>query len=392
MLKLSVVILSYNVRHFLELCLDSVELALRGIPSEIIVVDNQSSDDSCSFVKQNFPHVKLIKNQINYGFSKGNNIGVSQAKGELICLLNPDTFVAEDTFSQLLDYAERISNFGIIGPRLIDGSGRFLPESKRGVPSPRTAFFKLLGINRLFPKSSFFNAYYAPFLRENEAGEVPILVGACMLIKKKNYQELGGLDEQFFMYGEDIDLSYRLIKLGFQNFYAGTLSVVHFKGESTLKDQKYFRRFSKAMQLFYRKHFGRNLFLNFFYASGSLVLSGLKVFDGLSKIKKATAYQMIFLMGSNDEKVRQLQNVFPGCRIVPIEHHAFLEATNRLNRNGSPGLMVFDCGTSSYKVMMQMMMALKDSHVKFAFLPKSSTFILKSETSKTRGNVVKFMN
>ncbi len=387
-MKLSVVILNYNVRHFLELCLDSVEKALMGIPSEIIVVDNQSADGSCVFVKKNFPAVKLIENQENFGFSKGNNIGVSEAKGELVCLLNPDTFVAEDTFEQLLEFAAKHPDFGIIGPRLIDGSGRFLPESKRGIPFPRTAFFKLAGLNRVFPRSNFFNAYYAPFLGENEEGNVPVLVGACMLMKRTDYQALGGLDEQFFMYGEDIDLSYRFVKSGFQNYYAGKTPVVHFKGESTLKDKKYFNRFAGAMQLFYRKHFGGNLILNLLYAFGSLVLSGLKVFGGISAAKGTTGFQTIFLVGRDSHKAKLAQRIFTKGRIVFLHEKELAEMPDGLNITGISNLIVFDTETVAFKMIIRTMMALKDSGCKFAFLPKSSTFILKSETSNETGEVL----
>lgn len=389
-MKLSVVILNYNVRYFLELCLDSVEKALTGIPSEIIVVDNQSTDDSCAFVKQNFPWVKLIENQENFGFSKGNNIGVSEAKGELVCLLNPDTFVAEDTFLQLLEFAAKHPDFGIIGPRLIDGSGRFLSESKRGIPYPRVAFFKLVGLNQLFSKSNYFNAYYAPFLGENEDGKVQILVGACMLIKKSNYQNIGGLDEQFFMYGEDIDLSYRFIRSGFQNFYAGKTPIVHFKGESTLKDKKYFNRFVGAMQLFYRKHFEWNLILNLLYSLGSLVLSGLKVFRGISVFKSTTDFQTIFFAGENSHKIKLVRRIFAKGQLVFLNGKELTEIPNGLNIDGTSKLIVFDTETVAFKKIIRTMIALKDSHCKFAFLSKSSTFILKSETSSGTGEVLLF--
>ncbi len=386
-MKLSVVILNYNVRFFLELCLDSVEKALTDISSEIIVVDNQSTDDSCLFVKQNFPQVKLIENQENYGFSKGNNIGVSQAKGELICLLNPDTIVAEDTFLQLLDFAAKHPDFGIIGPKLIDGSGMFLPESKRGVPFPQTAFFKLIGLNQIFPKSTYFNTYYAPFLDENEEGEVPILVGACMLIKRKNYIDSGGLDEQFFMYGEDIDLSFRMIKSGCKNFYAGKITIIHFKGESTLKDQKYFKRFSEAMQLFYRKHFGGNFFLNQFYKTGSIALSVMKWIEVFAVAKTSSDEKPICLISQSTDKASLIRAFFPTRTVETKSTAVFLETVDSFKKMDANVLFVFDTETVAYKTMIKSMSALKDSHCEFAFLSKSSTFILKSEVSNRLGEV-----
>jgi GT2 family glycosyltransferase len=367
--------------------LDSVEKALTGISSEIIVVDNQSTDESCKFVKQNFPKVKLIENQVNYGFSKANNIGVSQAKGELICLLNPDTIVAEDTFLQLLEFAGKYPGFGVIGPKLIDGSGKFLPESKRGIPFPQTAFFKLIGLNRVFPKSTYFNAYYAPFLGEGEEGEVPVLVGACMLIKRKNYIDSGGLDEQFFMYGEDIDVSFRMIKSGYKNYYAGKTTVIHFKGESTLKDQKYFKQFSEAMQLFYRKHFGGNFFLNLLYKAGSVALSAIKLIKIPISVKNSSDEKPICLITESAGKASHIRAFYPTRTVETKCTAVFLETVDSSKKMDVNILFVFDTETVTHKIIIESMSALKDSHCEFAFLSKSSTFMLKSGVSNQSGEV-----
>ena len=213
-MQLSVIILNYNVRYFLELCVLSVQKAIQNLDAEIIVIDNNSSDDSCTMMKQRFPNIKFIQNKENSGFPKGNNIGVAQAKGEYICILNPDTVVAEDTFEKILNsqLATHNSQLGIIGCRLIDGAGNFLPESKRGIPTPWVAFTKIFGLYKLFPKSSFFNKYYAQYLAENQTGKVDILVGAFMVMKRELYNVLGGFDENCFMYADDIDLSYRALQ------------------------------------------------------------------------------------------------------------------------------------------------------------------------------------
>jgi GT2 family glycosyltransferase len=195
-MQLSVIILNYNVRYFLEQCVLSVENAIRNIDAEIIVVDNHSSDDSVAMVRSRFPNVKLIVNQDNAGFPKGNNIGVSRAKGEYICILNPDTVVAEDTFEKVLAFAESKENLGIVGVKLIDGTGKFLPESKRGIPTPWVAFTKVTGLYKSF---DVFNEYYAAHLDENQTGKVEILVGAFMLMKRELYNEVGGFDENCFM-------------------------------------------------------------------------------------------------------------------------------------------------------------------------------------------------
>ena len=197
----------------------SVQKALEGIDGEIIVIDNNSSDDSCSMMKKRFPNVQLIQNLENVGFPKGNNIGVAHAKGDYICILNPDTVVAEDTFEKVLAFAEKQKNIGIVGCKLIDGTGNFLPECKRGVPTPWVAFTKIFGLYKMLPKSSWFNKYYAQHLTENQSGEVDILVGAFMVMERVLYNELEGFDEKCFMYADDIDLSYRALLLQKQNYY-----------------------------------------------------------------------------------------------------------------------------------------------------------------------------
>ena len=268
------VILNYNVRYFLELCLKSVEAALTNIDSEIIVVDNNSSDDSCTMIKNNFPNVILIENEENTGFSKGNNIGVNKAIGKYVCILNPDTVVAEDTFVNLLKIGEEQEKLGILGCQLIDGSGNYLPESKRNIPSPSIALKKLLGKSKL---------YYANNLNPNDSGKVEILVGAFMLINRDVYNLVNGFDEDYFMYGEDIDLSYRILKKGYTNYYAGSETVIHFKGESTLRDKLYAKRFYNAMNIFYRKHFKSNVFFDFIVKVGTFVMRIIQPFQKQKK-------------------------------------------------------------------------------------------------------------
>ncbi|MBT8304049.1 MAG: glycosyltransferase family 2 protein [Bacteroidia bacterium] len=284
-MKLSIIILNYNVRHFLELCLKSVEAAVTDIEAEIIVVDNNSSDDSCQMIKSLFPDVLLIESKENTGFSRGNNIGTSHAKGEYICILNPDTVVAEDTFINLLRIADTYDELGIIGCRLIDGNGKFLQESKRNVPTPSISFKKMFG---------FSNSYYANHLQEDEIGEVYILVGAFMLLKRSIYNETSGFDEDYFMYGEDIDLSYKVIKKGLKNLYIGTETIIHFKGESTPKDIFYRKRFYDAMKIFYRKHFKKNFVLDLMISIGTKALPLLESIRTSFKDKGATKEEIIF--------------------------------------------------------------------------------------------------
>jgi len=255
-MKLSVVIVNYNVRYFLEQCLISLKAALNGIEAEIFVVDNDSSDKSVEMLRNSFQDIHLIANSENVGFSKANNQAIRQSKGEFILLLNPDTVVGEDSISKVLAFMERTSDCGALGVRMIDGSGKFLPESKRGLPRPLTSFFKMSGLSTLFPKSKIFNKYHLGYLDEHQIHRVDVLSGACMFLRKKVLNEIGLLDESFFMYGEDIDLSYRVQLGGYENYYFPKTQIIHYKGESTKKGSlNYVKVFYNAMIIFAKKHF-----------------------------------------------------------------------------------------------------------------------------------------
>jgi len=255
-MKLSVIIVNYNVEYFLEQCLQSVDKALENISSEVYVVDNISVDGSCEMVRQKFPHVHLIANQENVGFSKANNQAMRIAKGEYMLLLNPDTVVEEDTFEKVIAFMDDHPEAGGLGVKMIDGKGIFLPESKRGLPTPAVAFYKIFGLSRIFPKSKKFGRYHLGFLPEDETNEIEILAGAFMLMRKTTLDKVGLLDEDFFMYGEDIDLSWRIIQGGYKNYYFPETRIIHYKGESTKKSSvNYVFVFYNAMVIFARKHF-----------------------------------------------------------------------------------------------------------------------------------------
>lgn len=255
-MKISIIIVNYNVEYFLEQCLYSVRRALKGIEGEVYVIDNHSGDGSNRMVKRKFPEVKLIENNDNRGFSKANNQGIRLAQGEYILLLNPDTVVEDDTFKRIIDFMDEHPDAGALGVKMVDGSGNFLPESKRGLPTPGTAFYKMFGFSSLFPRSRRFSKYHLGYLDENEIHEVEILAGAFMLLRKTVLDEIGLLDETFFMYGEDIDLSYRVIKAGYKNYYYPKTRIIHYKGESTKKSSvNYVLVFYNAMVIFAKKHF-----------------------------------------------------------------------------------------------------------------------------------------
>lgn len=256
MKKLSVIIVNYNVCHFLEQALGSVFKAMAGIDGEIIVVDNNSVDKSVEMIRDKFPEVILIENKKNTGFSKANNQGIKLANGEFILLLNPDTVVEEDTFRKCIAFMESHPEAGSLGVKMLDGKGKFLPESKRGLPSPWVAFYKIFGLSRLFPKSKKFGRYHLGYLDKDQTHSVEILSGAFMFLRKSAVEKVGLLDEDYFMYGEDIDYSYRIIKAGFKNYYFADTRIIHYKGESTKKTSiNYVFIFYKAMIIFATKHF-----------------------------------------------------------------------------------------------------------------------------------------
>ena len=234
-MKLSIIIVNYNVEYFLEQCVNSVLKALSEIKGEIIVVDNCSIDGSVEMVKNKFPEVNLIENKENTGFAKANNQAIEIASGEYILLLNPDTVVEEDTFTKCLEFLDHNVDVGGLGVKMIDGKGEFLPESKRGLPTPWVAFYKIFGLSSIFRKSRKFGRYHLSYLDKNKNHQIEILSGAYMLMRKSALDKVGFLDEKFFMYGEDIDLSYRLIKAGYLNYYYSDTSIIHYKGESTKK-------------------------------------------------------------------------------------------------------------------------------------------------------------
>ncbi len=257
-MKLSIVIVNYNVKYFLEQCLHSVQNACHGIDSEIFVVDNDSVDGSVKMVKEKFPEIQLIENKDNKGFSSANNQAIRKSLGEYILLLNPDTLVEDDTLRKVIDFMDEHQDAGGLGVKMLDGKGKFLPESKRGLPSPSVAFFKVFGFSTLFPKSRLFSAYHLGYLDKDKTHVVDVLAGAFMLLRKKVLDKIGLLDEAFFMYGEDIDLSYRITKAGYKNYYYPGTRIIHYKGESTKKSSlNYVFVFYNAMIVFAKKHFSK---------------------------------------------------------------------------------------------------------------------------------------
>lgn len=255
-MKLSIIIVNYNVQFFLENCLNSVIDSIKGIEAEVFVVDNNSVDGSVEMVKTKFPSVKCIANNENLGFSKANNQAIKLAKGEYILLLNPDTVLEENTLKTCCDFLDSHPDGGGLGVKMLDGKGNFLPESKRGLPRPSVAFYKIFGLSTLFPKSKRFSQYHLGHLSKDKNHEVDVLSGAFMMLRKSVLDQIGLLDENFFMYGEDIDLSYRITQANYKNYYLADTSIIHYKGESTKKSSiNYVFVFYRAMAIFAKKHF-----------------------------------------------------------------------------------------------------------------------------------------
>lgn len=265
-MKLSIVIVNYNVKHFLQQCLFSVFNAIQKTEAEVWLVDNNSVDGSVQMVKKLFPQVKLIENKENVGFSKANNQAIKESTGKYVLLLNPDTIVEETTFEKIVDFMDKHENAGALGVKMIDGKGNFLPESKRGIPTPKVAFYKMTGLTKFFPKSKKFAKYYMGNLSPDQTNKVEILSGAFMLLRKTVLDKIGLLDETFFMYGEDIDLSYRILQEGYENYYFADTKIVHYKGESTKKGSlNYVYVFYNAMIIFAQKHFAKKKAKLFMY-------------------------------------------------------------------------------------------------------------------------------
>jgi len=370
-MQLSIIIVSYQVKPFLQLCLQSVFAAIDYLDSEVIVVDNASKDGSCDMIVSDFPEVILIENRVNLGFSKANNQGVKHAKGEYVCILNPDTVVGEDCFDRVYAFAKAQPDTGIIGVQLVDGTGKFLPECKRNLPTPSVSLNKLLGSG---------NRYYANHLSPNDTGPVAVLVGAFMFLAKEVYEAVGGFDERYFMYGEDIDLSFSVTRAGFTNYYLGDVTVIHFKGESSVKDKIYRERFYGAMQLFYDKYFKKNRI------QGWMVESSLWAAKRLARKDEGESTHIIdskkdaYLLSKDSETREQLE--------LATAKAVILKATVPQVLNNALVYMQGDYMT--YLEMIHFMTNDDVSDCAFRFIPKNCTFAIGSDDALQRGVIIDF--
>lgn len=284
-MKLTVVIVSYNVKHYLVQCLDSVMRATRDIDAEVFVVDNVSPDDSIAYAKGFFPQVHYIQNTENVGFAKANNQAINASTGEYVLLLNPDTIVAEETIKAGVDFLDKHPEAGATGTRMLNRNGSFAFESRRGIPTPITAFYKMLGLCRLFPRNHHFGHYYMRYLDEEKSAQIEVMSGAYMLLRRSALETVGLLSEDYFMYGEDIDLSYQLLTHGYENWYQPEV-MLHYKGESTNKDSlKYVHAFYNAMIIFFNKYFVKKYWYGMLLIHAAVILKGILEFFKQKSLK-----------------------------------------------------------------------------------------------------------
>ena len=415
-MKISIIIVNYNVKYFLELCLHSVLNAAHTLSVEIIVVDNQSNDESLPYLIPKFPTVHFIDAGTNLGFGKASNLGLANATGDYILFLNPDTVLPPDALMKALDFFAQNTDAGAIGVRMIDGSGAFLKESKRSLPTPLTSLYKLFGLAALFPTSTIFSKYHLGYLNENENHEVAVLSGAFMMIKKKVLNQIGSFDEQFFMYGEDIDLSYRIQKAGFKNYYVSDFTIIHFKGESTRKGSlNYVKIFYQAMSIFVQKHYTGpqkkwfNIFIHiaiWLRAAMAIVGNGIKkmgnalfilyqsIFKKLGIFKDSLSYEMpksIAVLGDEDCRSLVAHILKSKKNIILID--AFLsrhpiskqEILNAYHATHFDEIII----CVNQNIWEQMFYIIKNlpPKVSFGFLLSEAKIILRSESKNTSGDI-----
>jgi GT2 family glycosyltransferase len=377
-MDVSVIIVNYNVRYFLEQCILSLQAASQKIAAEIIVVDNNSTDESCALLKEKYPEVILVENNENVGFSKANNQGVAIAKGKYVLILNPDTLVSEEALENLLKFAKSKQNLGILCAKQMDGTGKFAPESKRGIPTPQASFYKLFGIS-----GKHSGKYYATHLTEDESGVIDVASGAFMFLKKSIYKEVNGFDEDYFMYGEDIDLSYKILHKGYQNYYYPKVKIIHYKGESTRKDSVYLKYFHEAMEIFYKKHFKLNKVYDFFMSFGIEFWYLLKYFKFKQFKEKIHLSKNVLYLGANETVINYLNNKYFLVKNETIE----INQLKKLIEMNKIDTLIFDNETYSNKQIIEVISLLKNKNVAFKIHPKNTNYIIGSTRSDSRGQV-----
>lgn len=380
-LKLSVIIVNYNVKYYLDQCIRSVLRAFEEMntPAEIIVVDNHSADGSVDYLEQRypqklFPMVRFVRSAHNLGFARANNIAIRQSRGEYVLLLNPDTIVGEDALKASVDFMDAHEDAGAVGVRMLGAQGRRAMESRRGLPTPMVSFFKMLGFCNRWPHHRLFGKYYMGYLPWDEPCQIEVVSGAYCMLRRKALDEVGLLDEDFFMYGEDIDLSYRVLKGGYHNYYL-PVDILHYKGESTQKSSfRYVHVFYEAMLIFFRKHYSGMTFLLSLPIKTAIYAKALMALVGMlsDRMRKSLGFFAPSAEGAQHYVFVGSLEMQDACREIArrlgldAEFHDSEVLEDRSEATWSEkndNVLVLDADSMSYADMLKRMSRLSDMNV-----------------------------
>ncbi len=396
--KVTVVIVSYNVKYYTEQCLNSLEKALKGIDCQVVVVDNNSKDGSAAYLSHRFRGrgVEVIDSNHNLGFARANNLAIRQTKGEYVLLLNPDTIVGEDTIRNVVDFMDSHPKSGGVGVRMQNSNGSKAPESRRGLPSPFVAFCKMAGLCSCFPGSRTFGRYYMSYLGWDEPCRIDVVSGAFFMLRRDALNRVGLLDEDFFMYGEDIDLSYRLLKGGYENWYLPQ-PMLHYKGESTHKSSfRYVHVFYRAMLIFFRKHYGHLSFCIslpiklaiYFKALLALVkmqCDGMRKFLALSRNTPCATYVFVGgqpMIDACASISRRKGLTARYCREIERAAEVIAKLGEEID-DKAVAYVVFDTSTFSYSDMLALMAANRRKNIQMGtYSCRNRIIITLNETIK----------
>ena len=373
----------------MEQCLCSLQRAIKNFEAEVIVIDNCSADGSMEYLKPRFNWVQFIQNEKNAGFAKANNKALAMCNGRYILFLNPDTLLAEHTLEACMEIFSKNQQCGAIGLRMLDGNGHFLAESKRSIPAAGNTFYKLAGFAAAFPHSKIFNNYALGNLSPEKMYPVPVLSGAYMMVQKKLLDETGGFDETYFMYGEDIDLSYRLLQTGYENIYAGHIPMIHFKGESTNKNQAdYARRFYGAMDIFVSKHYAgktgmlKKMFLRTGILSASLMFKMKLLFAPKAQNSISRDEAVTYYLTGDAEGIAESHSILLNAGI-DVDRISTLRTLTNHKKQTNNSAIVFCIGSFTLEDAMHFM---QDSYsIQYYFHYKGSNSIIGSNDKKSAG-------
>ena len=398
-MKLCVVIVNYNVRHYLEQCLLSLQIALENLDAEVYVVDNHSKDGSVEYLQPRFRSVKFITSQHNLGFARANNIAIRQTESQYVLLLNPDTIVTADSIRRSLEFMDGHPDAGALGVKMLRADGWPAKESRRGLPTPLTAFYKMTGLCGRFPNHRKLGKYYMGYLPWDEPSEIEVVSGAYCMLRRETLNQVGLLDEDYFMYGEDIDLSYRILKGGWKNWYIPE-HILHYKGESTQKSSfRYVHVFYGAMLIFFRKHYSHlswlisipvklAIFIKAFFASVQMV--GGKLRKSLGFFSRQRMEVPFYLFIGKEDSIRRFRkiaakNALNADFVVGTEKSlpdGHLALGDKLKK-GTVNYVVYDMSAYSFGSVLSIFERKPDSQVLIGtYFPQHSTIITDREIIK----------